>query len=350
MSHQETLLFSFGMLDAKTDYFRLLINCAVNCSMKALDKVPGSIPLTTRELILSYNKLVTLPVLEMSYLNELVYLDCSHNLLEMGLDFTFPGIVKLTYLDLSFNKLSFVTPYTFSQLNKLLLLNLSSNPKLVEVKDKAFDSNPLLRFVDMSDCALTYVGGELFKDLHNLHSLRLKGNPWNCDCSFLEFCNWIKKADVVYPGETFSQVRIPWGTKLHYLCLVHLDFQDFVFLGLMAICIFFGGTLVAWLVGLATVIYYHPVMKETRQGQAQGLRQDLAYSNVVPATWGRVRQPFIFVGVMTSPDPPATHLPVLPKGEHSSCEYSSLSFSQTLVSAVGRRRWVTRPRGRLSLP
>uniref|UniRef100_A0A670IBC2 Leucine rich repeat containing 52 n=1 Tax=Podarcis muralis TaxID=64176 RepID=A0A670IBC2_PODMU len=235
---------------------------AVNCSMKALDKVPGSIPLTTRELILSYNKLVTLPVLEMSYLNELVYLDCSHNLLEMGLDFTFPGIVKLTYLDLSFNKLSFVTPYTFSQLNKLLLLNLSSNPKLVEVKDKAFDSNPLLRFVDMSDCALTYVGGELFKDLHNLHSLRLKGNPWNCDCSFLEFCNWIKKADVVYPGETFSQVRIPWGTKLHYLCLVHLDFQDFVFLGLMAICIFFGGTLVAWLVGLATVIYYHPVMKQ----------------------------------------------------------------------------------------
>ncbi|CAI5776517.1 leucine-rich repeat-containing protein 52-like [Podarcis lilfordi] len=244
---------------------------AVNCSMKALDKVPGSIPLTTRELILSDNKLVTLPVLEMSYLNELVYLDCSHNLLEMGLDFTFPGIVKLTYLDLSFNKLSFVTPYTFSQLNKLLLLNLSSNPKLVEVKDKAFDSNPLLRFVDMSDCGLTYVGGELFKDLHNLRSLRLKGNPWNCDCSFLEFCNWMKKADVVYPDSeemTCNKPELLKGltlnvaeTKLHYLCLVHLDFQDFVFLGLMAICIFFGGTLVAWLVGLATVIYYHPVMK-----------------------------------------------------------------------------------------
>ncbi|XP_033006893.1 leucine-rich repeat-containing protein 52-like [Lacerta agilis] len=243
----------------------------VNCSSKALDNVPGSIPLTTKELILSNNKIVTLPILEMSYLNELVYLDCSHNLLEMSLDFTFPGIVKLTYLDLSFNRLSYVTPHTFSQLNKLLLLNLSSNPSLVEVKDKAFDSNTLLRFVDMSDCGLTYIGGELFRDLQNLHSLRLKGNPWNCDCNFLEFSNWMKRVDVLYPDSeemTCNKPDLLKGltinvaeSKLHYLCLVHLDLQDFIFLGLIAICIFFGGTLVAWLVGVCTVIYYHPVMK-----------------------------------------------------------------------------------------
>ncbi|XP_034979457.1 leucine-rich repeat-containing protein 52-like [Zootoca vivipara] len=244
---------------------------SVDCSRKSLDKVPVSIPLTTRELILSDNKLVTLPILEMSYLNELVYLDCSHNLLEMGLDFTFPGIVKLTYLDLSFNRISFVTPHTFSQLNRLVLLNLSNNPLLVEVKDRSFDSNPLLRFVDMSDCGLTYIGGELFRDLRNLHTLKLKGNPWNCDCSFLEFCNWLKKTDVVYPDaeemicnkpELLKGLTINVAeTKLHYHCLVHLDFQDFAFLGLLAIFIFFGGTLVAWLVGVFAVIYYHPVTK-----------------------------------------------------------------------------------------
>ncbi|XP_061463302.1 leucine-rich repeat-containing protein 52-like [Rhineura floridana] len=254
----------------------------VNCSGKMLDQVPTGIPLITKELILANNNLSSLPLLQMSYLNELVYLDCSHNLVEMGLDFTFPGIVKLTYLDLSFNRLSYITSHTFSQLNKLLLLNLSSNPMMLDIKEKAFESNSLLRYLDMSDCGLTYISAELFRHLHNLHILGIKGNPWNCDCNFLEFCNWMKKADTLYPNSeeiTCSKPELLKGltvleaeSKLHYLCLVHLETEDFIFTALIAFCIFFGGTLVAWLAGISTVIYYHPVMKVDDESEDEEYR------------------------------------------------------------------------------
>ncbi|XP_062985796.1 leucine-rich repeat-containing protein 52-like [Elgaria multicarinata webbii] len=254
----------------------------VDCKGKKLDNLPTSIPLTTKELILADNNLNGLPPLEMSYLNELVYLDCSHNLINMGLDFTFPGMDKLTYLDLSFNQISYITPHTFSQLNNLLLLNLSSNPKMVEIKVQAFDSNHLLRYLDLSDCGLSYISAEIFRDLNNLHSLGLMDNPWNCDCNLLEFCTWMKKANVQYPNPAKINCKTPEdfqglevleaASKLHYSCFVHLDTEDFIFMALIAFCIFFGGTLVAWLVGIGTVIYYHPILKVDDESEDEEYR------------------------------------------------------------------------------
>ncbi|XP_063155967.1 leucine-rich repeat-containing protein 52-like [Candoia aspera] len=243
----------------------------VNCTGKNLDNIPTTIPLTSRKLILAQNNLTNLPLLTMSYLNELIHLDCSHNLLTMDLDFSFPALNKLTYLDLSFNRLSRITPFTFSQLKKLLLLNLSGNPTMVEVREWAFEKNTLLRYIDVSDCGLGYLGAEVFYNLYRLPILGLKGNPWTCDCRFVLFLKWLKKSGIKSPdieNATCSKPEKMQGLslisiepKLHHLCLLHIELEDFVHMSLLTFCVFIGGTLLVWLVGFGTVIYYHPVMK-----------------------------------------------------------------------------------------
>uniref|UniRef100_A0A8D0EHC5 Leucine-rich repeat-containing protein 52 n=1 Tax=Salvator merianae TaxID=96440 RepID=A0A8D0EHC5_SALMN len=248
----------------------------VNCKGKKLANFPLSVPLATKKLILSHNNLSVLPQLEMSFLNELIYLDCSHNQLKFNSFVALPGIDKLTYLDLSFNRLTSITPDTFSNLKKLILLNLSNNPGLVEIKERAFHNNRLLTFVDLSGCSLSYLLAEIFKDLHNLHIMGIKNNPWNCNCNFLEFSNWLKKTAVLYLSPFFLDAEkitcnkpdhlagltvLEAEENLHHSCLVHLEANDFSFMALIAFCIFSGGTLVAWLVGIITVIYYHPILK-----------------------------------------------------------------------------------------
>ncbi|XP_066480623.1 leucine-rich repeat-containing protein 52-like [Tiliqua scincoides] len=280
-------------------------NWEVNCTGKNLRSIPTTIPLPTKKLNLADNNLTCLPQLEISYLNELIYLDCSHNQLNMNYPFSFPDMTQLTYLDLSYNNISYITAYTFRQLNKLLFLNLSGNRSLKEIKDKSFGGNTMLRYLDLSNCGLTYLSGDLVKHLHNLHQVGVNGNPWHCDCDFLEFCAWMKESlyrhafdsidrdllwsklasmgidkrllmlikilysntsyasDVIChkPESLYGLTLFEAENTLHFECLTHLEKNDFIFMTLIAFCIFFGGTLVAGLVGISTVIYYHPVVK-----------------------------------------------------------------------------------------
>ncbi|XP_062457053.1 leucine-rich repeat-containing protein 52-like [Rhea pennata] len=60
----------------------------VNCTGQQLQELPVTIPLDTRQLILAANKISYLPAVELSFLADLVYLDCRENLLGDGLDFT----------------------------------------------------------------------------------------------------------------------------------------------------------------------------------------------------------------------------------------------------------------------
>ncbi|XP_029143151.1 leucine-rich repeat-containing protein 52 [Protobothrops mucrosquamatus] len=276
--HSSTLLWMILALGMK--WIEEALSCptecscnkwGVNCTGKKLHNFPTTIPLTTKKLILAQNNLTNLPLLTMSYLNELVHLDCSHNLITMDLDFSFPGLVKLTYLDLSFNKLSHITSFTFSQLSELLLLNLSGNPLMVEIMEWAFEKNSLLRYIDVRDCGLSYLSAETFQKLYRLRILGIKGNPWNCDCKFLTFSNWLTNTDIKSPdfeNTTCSKPEKMQGLslikaklELHYLCLLHLQLEDFIYICLLTFCVFLGGTLVAWLVGFGTVMYYHPVMR-----------------------------------------------------------------------------------------
>lgn len=43
--------------------------------------------------------------------------------------------------------------------------------------------------------------------------------------------------------------------QLHFNCLTQLYKQDYIFLCLIGFCIFFAGTVAAWLAGVCAVIY-----------------------------------------------------------------------------------------------
>ncbi|XP_061466240.1 leucine-rich repeat-containing protein 52-like [Rhineura floridana] len=239
---------------------------AVNCTGKQLSDFPATIPLDTRQLILAQNKLSYLPSVELNFLSDLIYLDCSSNALGEDLDFTFVSIIKLVYLDLSFNNLTQVTFGTFSQLSSLVVLKLSDNPSLVEIEKDSFANNTWLRHLDVSRCSLTFIDTSTVRDLPNLRSLGLSGNPWFCNCSFMELCSWMKEGGVTIPDPdnvTCYSPAFVHGLRmleeaqeqLNYKCYIHFDDQDYLFLGLVGFCIFSAGTVLAWLLGVCAVIY-----------------------------------------------------------------------------------------------
>lgn len=161
-----------------------------------MQNVPGNIPLTTKELVLTNNNITYLPLMEINFLSELVYLDCSHNQLMMDLHFAFSGTVKLIYLDLSFNRIAYLSIQTLSHLKNLMLLNLSGNPNLTLIEKEAFQGNTMLMYLDLSGCGLHHINNHAFGHLSNLHTLGIHNNPWRCDCALLEFCTWVEDTTI----------------------------------------------------------------------------------------------------------------------------------------------------------
>ncbi|KAF4799817.1 Leucine-rich repeat-containing protein 52 [Turdus rufiventris] len=237
----------------------------VNCTGQQLQEFPVDIPLDTRQLILAANNVSYLPAVELSFLADLVYLDCRKNLLGDDLDFTFIGVAKLVYLDLSFNNLTQVTFSTFSHLLSLVVLKISDNPNLVAIEKDAFANNTWLRHLDVSRTGLTFLDTSTVRDLPNLRLLGLSDNLWHCNCSFLDFITWMMESDVHFPDADNITCHTPAGlyalrmpaaeAQLHFSCLTQLYKQDYVFLCLVGLCIFLAGTTAAWLAGVCAVIY-----------------------------------------------------------------------------------------------
>lgn len=180
----------------------------VNCTGQQLQEFPVPIPLDTRQLILAANNVSYLPAVELSFLADLVYLDCRKNLLGDDLDFTFIGVAKLVYLDLSFNNLTQVTFSTFSHLLSLVVLKISDNPNLVAIEKDAFANNTWLRHLDVSRTGLTFLDTSTVRDLPNLRILGLSDNPWHCNCSFLDFITWMTESNVHFPGESRTSLSL----------------------------------------------------------------------------------------------------------------------------------------------
>lgn len=196
----------------------------VNCSGQQLQEFPVDIPLDTRQLILAANNVSYLPAVELSFLADLVYLDCRKNLLGDDLDFTFIGVAKLVYLDLSFNNLTQVTFSTFSHLLSLVVLKISDNPNLVAIEKDAFANNTWLRHLDVSRTGLTFLDTSTVRDLPNLRLLGLSDNLWHCNCSFLDFVTWIMESDVHFPGEGCVSTNL-FGTG-RALCSLSQNFSS----------------------------------------------------------------------------------------------------------------------------
>uniref|UniRef100_A0A8B9RDD5 LRRNT domain-containing protein n=1 Tax=Astyanax mexicanus TaxID=7994 RepID=A0A8B9RDD5_ASTMX len=163
----------------------------VQCAGQRLAEFPAELPLATRQLILSDNGIGELPALQLNYLADLVYLDCSNNSLSELSESTFGNLRKLAYLDLSFNALARIDARTFGPLASLVMLRMTDNPGLSEIDARAFAENAALQVLDVSRNNLTVLNASALMALPALRALGLSGNPWSCDCQTEDLCLWM---------------------------------------------------------------------------------------------------------------------------------------------------------------
>ncbi|MBZ3878905.1 Leucine-rich repeat-containing protein 52 [Sciurus carolinensis] len=287
----------------------------VVCTGVQLTEYPRDVPLDTRRLYLNDNKMVSLPAMPLGLLSDLVYLDCRNNRIREVMDYTFIGVFKLIYLDLSSNNLTSISPFSFSVLSNLVQLSIANNPHLLSLHKHTFANTSSLRHLDLRNTGLQTLDHDAFHHLTALQTLYLSGNPWKCNCSFLDFAIYLIVSHLSHPDAKRSGTERPRGDKrspgdfhtltgtadnyqandnpeagdapakrlsesrdgpnatcvkptelagwpiaqvgnpLRYMCLTHLDRQDYIFLLLIGFCIFSAGTVAAWLTGVCAVVY-----------------------------------------------------------------------------------------------
>uniref|UniRef100_A0A3B5LV93 Uncharacterized protein n=1 Tax=Xiphophorus couchianus TaxID=32473 RepID=A0A3B5LV93_9TELE len=208
----------------------------VQCAGQDLTLFPNDLPLATRQLILSNNRIADLPPLQLNYLSDLVYLDCSNNSLTDISESTFGNLRKLAYLDLSFNTLLQIEDRTFGPLASLVMLRLTDNPNLGEIHPDAFSENFALQVLDVSRNNLTVLNISSLIALPALRSLGLSGNPWRCDCDTEDLCLWRCNSDFLLanticynPPELAGQRLAEVGMQLRADCHQGLGYWDYLF-------------------------------------------------------------------------------------------------------------------------
>uniref|UniRef100_A0A8C2XGF0 LRRNT domain-containing protein n=1 Tax=Cyclopterus lumpus TaxID=8103 RepID=A0A8C2XGF0_CYCLU len=239
----------------------------VQCAGQHLTTFPVNLPLATRQLIISNNRIVELPPLALNYLSDLVYLDCSNNSLTEISESTFGNLRKLAYLDLSFNTLIHIEDRTFGPLVSLVMLRMTDNPGLSEMHQDAFVENAALQVLDVSRNNLTVVNITSLIALPALRSVGLSGNPWSCECdnedlshidpSLLDSPHII----ILKNGRRLGEV----GIQLRTLCHQTLGSWDYLFFVVIGFVIFAAGTVSAWVMGVIMVLYERYIKKKDEQ-------------------------------------------------------------------------------------
>uniref|UniRef100_UPI0037E92813 leucine-rich repeat-containing protein 52 n=1 Tax=Semicossyphus pulcher TaxID=241346 RepID=UPI0037E92813 len=237
----------------------------VQCAGQDLALFPADLPLATRQLIISNNRIGDLPALQLNYLSDLVYLDCSNNSLTEISESTFGNLRKLAYLDLSFNTLLQVEDRTFGPLASLVMLRLTDNPGLGEIHPDAFSENVALQVLDVSRNNLTVLNISSLIGLPALRSLGLSGNPWSCDCDTEDLCLWVQIEGFKFqdegqtvcssPPELVGQRLAEVGMQLRADCHQGLGYWDYLFFIAIGFVIFSAGTVSAWVMGVLMVLY-----------------------------------------------------------------------------------------------
>uniref|UniRef100_A0A2K5Y1Z9 Leucine rich repeat containing 52 n=1 Tax=Mandrillus leucophaeus TaxID=9568 RepID=A0A2K5Y1Z9_MANLE len=274
------LLFSFGM--GLVSGSKCPNNCLcqaqeVICTAKQLTEYPLDIPLNTRRLFLNENRITSLPAMHLGLLSDLVYLDCQKNWIREVMDYTFIGVFKLIYLDLSSNNLTSISPLTFSVLSNLVQLNIANNPHLLSLHKFTFANTTSLRYLDLRNTGLQTLDSAALHHLPVLETLFLSGNPWKCNCSFLDFAIFLivshmdpsddLNATCVEPTELTGWPITRVGNPLRYMCITHLDHKDYFFLLLIGFGIFAAGTVAAWLTGVCAVLYQNTRRKSSEEDE-----------------------------------------------------------------------------------
>ncbi|XP_061588941.1 leucine-rich repeat-containing protein 52-like [Cololabis saira] len=247
----------------------------VQCAGQHLTRFPADLPLATRQLILSNNRLAELPPLQLNYLSDLVYLDCSNNSLQDISESTFGNLRKLAYLDLSFNALTRVGDRTFGPLASLVMLRMTDNPGLWELHGDALAENEALQVLDVSRNNLTGLNVSALRALPALRSLGLAGNPWSCGCAGQDLGLWVALETYKFQDEGQTVCGSPadmqglrlgeMGIQLRTLCHQTLGSWDYIFFVVIGFVIFAAGTVSAWMMGIVMVLYERYVKKKDEQ-------------------------------------------------------------------------------------
>uniref|UniRef100_A0A3Q2YAK6 Leucine rich repeat containing 52 n=1 Tax=Hippocampus comes TaxID=109280 RepID=A0A3Q2YAK6_HIPCM len=215
----------------------------VQCAGRELTQFPADLPLATRQLIISNNRIGELPALQLNYLSDLVYLDCSNNSLAEISESTFGNLHKLAYLDLSFNALLQIDERTFGPLGSLVMLRLTDNPGLREIHADAFAENAALQVLDVSRNNLSAFNVSGLIGLPALRSVGLSGNPWKCDCDTEDLCLWHvgqNRGQTVCqsPAELTGRRLAELGMQLRADCHQGLGYWDYLFFVAIGFVIF----------------------------------------------------------------------------------------------------------------
>ncbi|KAL6104191.1 lrrc52 [Pungitius sinensis] len=247
----------------------------VQCAGQHLTTFPVNLPLATRQLIISNNRIVELPPLALNYLSDLVYLDCSNNSLTEISESTFGNLRKLAYLDLSFNTLMRIEDRTFGPLASLVMLRMTDNPGLSEIHQDAFVENAALQVLDVSRNNLTVVNITSLIALPTLRSVGLSGNPWSCECDNEDLCLWVHLEGFKFQDEGQTVCGSPAdmqgrrlgevGLQLRTLCHQTLGSWDYLFFVVIGFVIFAAGTVSAWVMGIVMVLYERYIKKKDEQ-------------------------------------------------------------------------------------
>ncbi|KAM4604626.1 leucine-rich repeat-containing protein 52-like [Polymixia lowei] len=247
----------------------------VQCAGQYLTTFPANLPLATRQLIISNNRIVELPALALNYLSDLVYLDCSNNSLTEISESTFGNLRKLAYLDLSFNTLTRIEDRTFGPLSSLVMLRMTDNPGLSEIHADAFAENAALQVLDVSRNNLTVLNITSLIALPTLRSVGLSGNPWSCECDNEDLCLWVHVEGFKFQDEGQTVCGTPAdmqgsrlgevGLQLRTLCHQSLGSWDYLFFIVIGFVIFAAGTVSAWVMGVVMVLYERYIKKKDEQ-------------------------------------------------------------------------------------
>ncbi|XP_028266389.1 leucine-rich repeat-containing protein 38 [Parambassis ranga] len=165
----------------------------VDCNGRGLTKVPESIPLDVRRLLLSNNWITWISSDFLVLYSDLVYLDLRNNSLSMLEPGTLSTTSRLVFLDLGSNNLTEIPSGTFGDSRSLIKLRMGNNPYLSMVGRDAFTGLTSLRELELEKNGLKELDVIVLEPLPSLRILRLEGNPWLCNCQFAKLFAWLTK-------------------------------------------------------------------------------------------------------------------------------------------------------------
>ncbi|XP_011869576.1 PREDICTED: leucine-rich repeats and immunoglobulin-like domains protein 1 isoform X2 [Vollenhovia emeryi] len=159
-------------------------------------------------LTVSENSLVNVQQGALMGLRNLTYLSLSHNQIDVLEDHSFKYLPTLTRLDLANNRIVAVSGASLAHLEKLITLDLTHNFLRALTTDLVV---PLKSLQDLrlDDNDITIVANDVLTSKLRLKRLSLADNPLNCDCTLLEFANWLANSSLTEEDKSSAVCATP---------------------------------------------------------------------------------------------------------------------------------------------